>query len=88
MIRQTSAVWEPATAPFHEGECLVYATEVGPDGPNRFATWWHVIVLETEVCRVGASRLVIRCQQAKEDGAPRNGTDYKALTHLFREVHP
>lgn len=85
--RKPKLFWEPARPPFIDGEELVYATAFRADGePDRFSTWWFVTVLESEVCRIGAHRRVIRCQHRKADGAPRDESRYVSVDQLFREV--
>ena len=69
---------KPARPPFTEGERLLYVPDLAAT-----ATHWPVDVVSPQI---SDRHNAIYCRQRREDGAPRGGHDYKALTHLFREV--
>jgi hypothetical protein len=67
----------PARPPFIQGERLIYA-------PNA-STRWPVTVVNPNVWGLHDT---LYCRQSRVDGAPRDGHDYRRLTHLFREAAP
>jgi hypothetical protein len=70
----------PARPPFTEGETLLYVPDLA--APDKR---WPVEVVNPHPWD---AYNVLYCRQRRENGAPFDGWDYKALTHLFREVTP